>query len=114
MSPASAALADAGAVNGEILEYLKVIAILIGVVAFAFVALRFWLPKLTGLRGTTSGPMHVVWRLTLEPRKTLYIVRAGSDYVMLASSDSGVQYLSSLDAGGIDSALRELSVEGAK
>jgi hypothetical protein len=53
--------------------------------------------------------MQVAWRMILEPRKTLYIVRAGSDYVLLASSDSGVQFLTSLDAGGIETGLREAS-----
>jgi hypothetical protein len=98
-----------GAVSDEILEYLKVIAILAGVVVFAFFALRLWLPKLTGVRGASGGPMNIVWRLALEPRKTLYIVRAASDYVLLAASDAGVQFLTSLDPGTLEAALRELS-----
>jgi flagellar biogenesis protein FliO len=99
-----------GAVSGEIIEYLKVIAILGVVIVFAFIALRFWLPKFTGIRATTNGPIHVVWRLALEPRKTLYIVRAGSDYVLLASSDAGVQLLTPLDAAKTDAALQEASI----
>lgn len=100
-----------GAVSNEILEHLKVIAILAGVILFAFIALRFWLPKLTGIQGPTNGPMQIVWRLTLEPGKTLYIVRAGSEYVMLAASDSGVQFLRSLDAAAVEESLQELSVK---
>ena len=103
----------AGAVSDEILEYLKVIATLAGVVVLAFFALRLWLPKLTGIRGTPSGPMNIVWRLALEPRKTLYIVRAASDYVLLAASDAGVQFLTSLDPGALEAALRELSAKPA-
>jgi flagellar protein FliO/FliZ len=120
MIPASVILVGAntlpggvGAINGEILEYLKVITILGCVVVFAFAGLRFWLPKLTGIRGTASGPMHVAWRLALEPRKMLYIVRAGSDYVLVAASDAGVQLLTSLDTGKIEAALRESSVKPA-
>jgi flagellar biogenesis protein FliO len=100
---------DVGAVNTEILEYFKVIGILVGVVLLAFVALRFGLPKLSGIRVATSGPMRVVSQLTLEPRKTLYIIRAGTDYMMLAASDAGVQFLASLDAGAIEGALSESS-----
>ena len=100
-----------GAVSEEILGYLKVIAILAGVVVFAFFALRFWLPKLTGIHGTPSGPMNVVSRLALEPRKTLYIVRAASDYVLLAASDAGVQFLTSLDPGTLEATLRESPVK---
>jgi hypothetical protein len=64
--------------NAEVLEYMKAIAILAGLIVFAFVALRFWLPKLTGIHGTVTGPIKVACQLTLEPRKTLYVVRAGS------------------------------------
>jgi flagellar protein FliO/FliZ len=98
-----------GSVSGEIIEYLKVIAILAVVIVFAFLALRFWLPKLTGIRATAAGPLNVACRLTLEPRKTLYVVRAGSDYVLLAASDSGVQFLTSLDGSRIEAALQESS-----
>ena len=97
-----------GSVSSEIIEYLKVIAILAVVIVFAFLALRLWLPKLTGIRGT-AGPLNVACRLTLEPRKTLYVVRAGSDYVLLAASDSGVQFLTSLDGSRIEAALQESS-----
>jgi hypothetical protein len=96
--------------TAEVLEYVKVIAILAGTVVFAFFALRLWLPKLTGIRGTVTGPMGIACQLTLEPRKTLYIIRAGSNYVMLAASEAGVQFLASLDAGGIETALQEVSV----
>jgi len=97
-------------VGGEILEYFKVIAILGGIVLFALFAVRSWLPKLTGASAGTGGPLSVAWRMILEPRKTLYIVRAGSAYVLLASSDSGVQFLTSLDAGSVEAGLRDASV----
>jgi len=107
--PAAADLAPAGigSVNGEIVEYLKVVLFLAVVATLAFVALRFWLPKLSGGAGTTAGPLHVAWRMSLEPRKTLYVVRAGENYVLLAASDAGVQFLTSLDAGQMEAALQE-------
>jgi hypothetical protein len=105
--------AGVGAVNAEILEYLKMIGILAGVVVFALIALRVWLPKFMSLRRATPGPMQIAYRLALEPRKTLYVVRAGSDYVMLAASEAGVQFLSSLDAAGIEASLQELSPTSA-
>lgn len=93
--------------TSETFEYMKVIAVLAAIIALAFVALRFWLPKLKSLRAAVAGPVSIACRLTLEPRKTLYVVRAGSDYVMLAASDAGVQFLLSLDADEIESALGE-------
>jgi flagellar biogenesis protein FliO len=94
-------------VSGEIVEYVKLIVFLAAVVALAFVALRFWLPKLADAAGTTTGALQVAWRLSLEPRKTLYVVRAGSDYVLLAASDAGVQFLASLNADQMTAALQE-------
>jgi flagellar biogenesis protein FliO len=102
-----------GSVSGEIVEYLKLIVFLAAVVVLAFVALRFWLPKLAGGAGTSHGPLHVAWRLSLEPRKTLYIVRAGSDYVLLAASDAGVQLLAPLDAGQMEAALRQQTAQAS-
>jgi flagellar biogenesis protein FliO len=99
--------AGIGSASGEIFEYVKLVVLLAVVVALAFVALRFWLPKLAGAAGSTNGPLQVAWRLSLEPRKTLYIVRAGSDYVLLAASDAGVQFLKSLDSGELDAALQQ-------
>jgi hypothetical protein len=95
----------------EVLEYMKVIGILAAIVILAFVALRFWLPKLTGIREAAAGPMEIACRLMLEPRKTLYVVRAGSDYVMVAASDAGVQFLAALDSAGIEAALRKVPVK---
>jgi hypothetical protein len=99
--------AGIGSVSGEIVEYLKVIVSLAIVAAVAFVALRLWLPKFAGSAGATGGPLQVAWRLTLEPRKTLYVVRAGPNYVLLAASDAGVQLLTSLDAGQMEASLQE-------
>lgn len=110
---AEAIPAGVGSVNAEILEYFKVVGTLAVVVVAAFVGLRFWLPRLAGLGGNSSGPMQVVWRLSLEPRKMLYIVRAGSDYVLVAASDAGVQLLTSLDAGKIEAVLQESTVKAA-
>ena len=111
---ADAIPAGVGSVNAEILAYFKVVGMLAIVVVLALVGLRFCLPKLTGIGGNASGPIHVVWRLTLEPRKMLYIVRAGSDYVLVAASDAGVQLLTSLDAEKIEAALRQSNLKPAE
>jgi hypothetical protein len=101
-----------GSVNAEILDYFKVAGTLAVVVVIAFAGLRFWLPKLT-MGAHSRGPMHVVCRLTLEPRKMLYIVRAGSEYVLVAASDAGLQLLTSLDGEKIEAALQESAVKPA-
>jgi flagellar biogenesis protein FliO len=92
-------------VSDEVFEYLKLIAFLAAVVVLALVAMRYWLPKLAARAGSAAGPLQVACRLSLEPRKTIYVVRAGSNYVLLAASDAGVQFLSSLDATQMEAAV---------
>jgi len=43
--------------------------------------------------------------MNLEPRKTLYVVRAGSGYLLLAASDAGVEFLIDLNAAEIESTI---------
>ena len=95
--------------TGEGFEYLKTMIIVLAIGALAFVAVRYWLPKMNGIRGSVAGPIRVACRLTIEPRKTLYVVHAGSDYLMLAASEAGVQFLTSLDRDGIQAALEKTS-----
>jgi flagellar biogenesis protein FliO len=93
--------------NQEVLEYVKMIAILLGIIVFAFFGVRFWLPKLSALRTPNAGPLKVACHLTLEPRKTLYVVQAGADYLMLAASEAGLQFVTTVDADGMAAALEE-------
>ncbi|HWR50357.1 MAG TPA: flagellar biosynthetic protein FliO [Bryobacteraceae bacterium] len=108
------ALAQAGApapadpIGGGLADYFKLMLTLAGVAALAFFALRYWLPRMTGLRPPDSGPIRVAARLALEPRKHLYIVKAGTDYMLLGASESGLQYLAPLEASGIEPALASL------
>ena len=101
--------AGRGPVSGEIVEYIKLIATLAAVVAFAVFVLRVWVSRLAGGPVVRSGPLQVAWRLNLEPRKTLYIVRAGSGYLLLAASDAGIQLLTQLDTGEVEAIFQERS-----
>jgi hypothetical protein len=103
---ADAVPAGIGSVSSEILEYVKLVAILVAVVAFAVFVLRVWASRLAGATATRNGPLQVIWRMNLEPRKTLYVVRAGSGYLLLAASDAGVEFLIDLNAAEIDSIIQ--------
>ena len=92
--------------GSEIVEYVKLVATLVALVAFGVFVLRVWAPRLTGASATGKGPLQVVWRMNLEPRKTLYVVRAGSGYLLLAASDAGVEFLIDLNAAEIDSIIQ--------
>lgn len=79
-------------------EYVRLMLVLCGILALAVVAIRFWLPKLRVLNRSASGPIEICARLPLEPRKTLYIVKAVNSYMLLASSEAGIQHLAALSA----------------
>jgi flagellar protein FliO/FliZ len=77
--------------------YFKVFLLLAGILALGYVALRL----LAGRRGmmlgkSRSGHLEIVDRLALEPRRGLYLVRAGTQYFVVASSETGVQTLGEL------------------
>ena len=79
-------------------EYVRLMLVLCGILAFAVVAIRFWLPKMSRWNKPASGPIEVCARFPLEPRRTLYIVKAANSYMLLASSEAGVQHLAALSA----------------
>jgi flagellar biogenesis protein FliO len=96
---------EIGSASSELFDYLKLILVLGAILALAFVGLRFWLPRASGLRQLSSGPIRIEARYPLEPRKNLYIVRAGSNYFLVGTSESGIHYLTALDAERVEPAL---------
>lgn len=79
-------------------DYFRLMLVLGGILLLAFVAIRFWIPKLTPWNRPASGPMRVWATLPLEPQKTLYIVKAGRSFLLVASSEAGIHYMTSLAA----------------
>ncbi|MBV8072917.1 MAG: FliO/MopB family protein [Acidobacteriaceae bacterium] len=77
-------------------EYARLMLVLCGILALAVVAIRFWLPRLSRWNKPANGPIEICARLPLEARKTLYIVKAANSYMLLASSEAGVQHLAAL------------------
>src|SRR5581483_11255627 len=88
-------------------DYLKLIVVFALVLVFVILVLRVWLPRMTGVRPLSSGPIRVVARYPLEARKNLYVVRAAGSYFLVGTSDSGVHYLTTLDAGALEASLPE-------
>ncbi len=77
--------------DNPIFDFLKVMTVLAGVLALAWAGLRWGLPRFVA--PASSGPIQIVARQSLEPRKTLYIVRTGGRDLLLAASESGVSVL---------------------
>jgi flagellar biosynthetic protein FliO len=79
-------------------ETLLILALVCG---GAWVLLRVGLPRLFPV-GKGTGPLRVVARLPLEPRRTLYLVEAGRKVLLLGSSEQGpLATLAELDASEV-------------
>lgn len=93
--------------NSQMLDYLRLLFILGAVLILAYVVVRHLLPRVTGMKQVTSGPMHVAARLPLEPGKNLYIVKAGAFCFLVGTAGDNLQYLTALDPEAIGAATEE-------
>lgn len=98
---------EIAALHTDIYAYFKLIVIFGLVLVLVFFVLRIWLPRLTGVRRLASGPIKVIARYPLEPRKNLYIVLAAGSYFLIGTSETGVHYLTPLEASAIEASLPE-------
>ena len=98
---------EISSINSEVFAYLKVIVSLAVILVLVVVLLRFWLPRMTGLRNLSSGPIRVAAHYPLEPRKSLYIIQAADEYFLVGTSESGVHYLTTLDSDRTGAALSQ-------
>lgn len=84
--------------ESPLLDFVKVMAILGGIMALAWAGLKYFLPRVAGVRALRNDLIEVIARQPLEARKTLYVVRAGSRHLLLASSGDAVTVLSDLES----------------
>src|SRR5689334_8891331 len=98
---------EIGSVASEFTSLLELVLVLIGILVLAYVVLRYVLPKLYGTEQLRSGPMTVVARYSLEPRKNLYIVQVGKEYFLVGTSETNVQFLTSLESATVETALAQ-------
>ena len=81
------------------LDYTKTLVVLAGICLVALFSVKFLLPKITGVAASApSDHIRVFARQPLEPRKMLYLVKAGKSVVLLASAGDTVQFMTTLDA----------------
>ena len=76
--------------------YAKLMLIL-GAVLIVALAVRSWVPKLTRPGTPSSRRIRVLAWHPLEPRKTLYVVAVGNNFILVASSEAGVHLMATLD-----------------
>jgi len=83
-------------------DYAKTLLVLVGICLIALVAVKMLVPRLRGLATPASNSINVFARYPLEPRKTLYLVKAGKDVVLLATSGETVHFMTTLDPDGFE------------
>lgn len=75
------------------------------VVAFIYLTLNVGLRKLMGLQGVGLGRpavVSVVERVTLDQRRTLFVLKAADEYLLVGGGENGLQMLSKLDTEAVE------------
>lgn len=76
------------------------------VCGLAYVLFRWVLPRLQGIAGAggSNSMVRIVDRVGLDARKSLYVIEVAGRWLLVASSESGVQLISELDATSAEEA----------
>jgi flagellar biogenesis protein FliO len=91
----------------QAMDYFRLLLVLGGVLILAYLTLRFWMPRAMGVRASSGGPLQVLARFPLEPRKILYVIKAGSSAYLVGTSETGMHYLTALDTADLESMLHQ-------
>ncbi|MBI3471944.1 MAG: flagellar biosynthetic protein FliO [Candidatus Solibacter usitatus] len=90
-------------ITSQFFDYVKLLLILVAILVMAYLSVRYFLPRIFGLQQAAgAGPIQVVARFVMEPRKTLYIVKIGEDTYLMGTSDTEIYYFTSLDAKALE------------
>jgi len=88
---------ELGSVTSQAFDLVRVFFILGAVLLLAYVAVRHWLPRLTGLKNLETSPIQILARTPLEPKKNLYLLKIGSEVLLVGTSEGHLHFLKSLD-----------------
>jgi flagellar protein FliO/FliZ len=75
------------------------------VLASIYLTLNVGLRKLMGLQGVATGRpavVSVVERIPLDQRRTLFVLKAAGEYLLVGGGESGLQLLSKLDTEAVE------------
>ena len=82
--------------DSPLYDYVRLMVVLGGVLALAWLALHYWLPKIAP-RSANGGLLDVVARQQIDARNAVYVVKAGSQYLLLGSNERGLTLLEHLN-----------------
>ncbi|MEA2174004.1 MAG: flagellar protein FliO/FliZ [Blastocatellia bacterium] len=78
------------------------------VCGLAYVIFRWVLPRLQNFGGAGNHLVRVVDRVGIDTRKSLYVIEVAGRWLLVASSEAGVQLISELDAANAEEAAEAL------
>jgi len=84
---------------------LRTLLVFGGVLATIYLTLNVGLRKLMGLQGVPVGRpavLSVVERLPLDQRRTLFVLKAADEYLLVGGGEGGLQMLSKLDTAAVE------------
>lgn len=84
---------------------VRTVLLLLAVLASIYLTLNVGLRKLMGLQGVGPGRqslVSVVERVPLDQRKTLFVLKAADEYLLVGSGEGGLQLLSKLDSQAVE------------
>ncbi len=75
------------------------------VVSLIYLTLNVGLRRLLGIKpSSTHGLVTVLERVTLDPKRALFVVRAGSEVLLLGGSDSNLELITKLNPADVERA----------
>jgi flagellar biogenesis protein FliO len=84
---------------------VRTVLLLLAVLACIYLTLNVGLRRLMGLHGLSAGRqplVSVVERVPLDPRRTLFVLKAADEYLLVGGGEGGLQLLSKLDTQAVD------------
>lgn len=93
---------EIGSITGHIVDYVKLLLVLGAILILAYLTIRFWMPRMAGVKGLYAGPISVAARFPLESKKSLYVVKVGAEFFLIGTSEQQIQLLASLDADKVE------------
>ena len=97
--------ADAPESTGYLL--FKTLVVLGVVVAFIYLTLNVGARKLLKLGPARSALVKVVDRVALDPKKSLYVLEVGGEYLLVGSSEHALNFISKLEPEQVQKVLAE-------
>ncbi|MFP2929158.1 FliO/MopB family protein, partial [Pyxidicoccus sp. 3LG] len=102
LSPGAESDAEPDSLGWTLIRTLMVLG---AVVASIYLTLNVGLRRLMGLQGVAGGRetvVSVVERLPLDQRRTLFVLKAGDEYLLVGGGEAGLQLLSKLDTEAVE------------